>query len=149
MSYTAAQLVSFKAFIRNIMQINTTVLPDNSPYIEMSLEVAVEIVNPAIAQASTVLFDQALNNLSGDYLLNWAQDQTGQTFFADVRRSLNIGGFVGGVISASADVSTSETMVTPEFMKGLTMANLQNLKTPYGRQYMAIAQAYGPVWGLT
>ena len=34
-------------------------------------------------------------------------------------------------------------------MKDFTLANLQNLKTPYGRQYLAWAQAYGPLWGLS
>jgi hypothetical protein len=30
------------------------------------------------------------------------------------------------------------------------MGNLQNLKTPYGRAYLAFAQDYGPsVWGIS
>lgn len=149
MNYTAAQLVSFKWFIRNIMRIDDAALPDDSIYIPYALSIAVEITNPAIAQASGLLYTQALNNLGGDNLINWAPDEDDSTFFTDVRKSLNIGGFVGGVISASNDETTGETLLTPDFLKGLTMANLQNIKTPYGRQYMAIAQAYGPVWGLT
>lgn len=149
MNYTAAQLVSFKWFIRNIMMIDTTALPDDSIYIPYALSIAVELTNPAIAQASGLMYTQAINNLGGDNLINWAPDEDDSTFFTDARKSLNIGGFVGGVISASNDETTGETRVTPEFLKGLTMANLQNIKTPYGRQYLAIAQAYGPVWGLT
>jgi hypothetical protein len=35
-------------------------------------------------------------------------------------------------------------------MQRLTLAQLQNLKTPYGREYLALAQSYGPnVWGLS
>ena len=37
-----------------------------------------------------------------------------------------------------------------ESMKGLTLANLQNLKTPWGRMYLSIAQLAGPtIWGLS
>jgi hypothetical protein len=40
-------------------------------------------------------------------------------------------------------------MATPDFVKTLTLANLQQLKTPWGRQYLAYAQSAGPLWGLS
>ena len=72
-----------------------------------------------------------------------------ETYFATLRRQFNIGGFRAGVISASNDESTGESILNPEFMKTLTLGNLQNLKTPWGRQYLAFAQDLGSVWGIS
>lgn len=72
-----------------------------------------------------------------------------ETYFATLRRQFNLAGFVPGVISASNDESTGQSILNPEFMKGLTLGNLQNLKTPYGRQYLAFAQDYGQIWGVS
>jgi hypothetical protein len=70
-------------------------------------------------------------------------------FFANLRQRFNCSGFVPGVISASNDETTGQSILNPDFMKTLTLGNLQNLKTPYGRQYLALAQDYGQVWGLS
>lgn len=72
-----------------------------------------------------------------------------ETYFATLRRQFNLTGFVPGVISASNDESTGQSILNPEFMKGLTLGNLQNLKTPFGRQYLAFAQDYGQIWGVS
>jgi hypothetical protein len=142
-------LAGFIAFIRSNMGINTTVLPDNSIYIEEAYNVAVELVNEQINKCSNTLYTRAVYNLAADNLLNYAQDQSGQTFFSDVRTGYGINSFVAGVIQSSADESTSESMLVPDFFKHLTLSNLQNLKTPYGRAYLQIAQSMGPNWGLT
>lgn len=72
-----------------------------------------------------------------------------EIYFSSARVKFNLTGFVAGVISSSSDVSTSESILNPDFMTGLTMGNLQNLKTPYGRAYLAIAQDYGTLWGVS
>ncbi len=72
-----------------------------------------------------------------------------EIFFLGLRKNWNISGFVAGVVTSSSDESTSETLLNPEFMKGLTLGNLQNLKTPYGRQYLSFAMDYGTLWGLS
>lgn len=147
-------LAGFVSFIRNVMGINTTVLPDNSAVIAIAYNVAVALANPAFQcipsdPATPSIYALMVYNLAGDNLVNYAQDQPGQSFFADLRKSLNLAGFVGGVIQSSADKSTSEAMVVPDAAKQFTMANLQQLKTPWGRQYMAFAQSYGYVVGLS
>ena len=58
-------------------------------------------------------------------------------------------GIRAGVISASNDESTGESVLNPEFMKTLTLGNLQNLKTPWGRQYLAFAMDFGETWGIS
>jgi hypothetical protein len=73
---------------------------------------------------------------------------TGQ-YFANVRRQFKMSAFVPGVIASSSDLSTSASMDNPAFMQGLTLFDLQLLKTPFGRAYAAIAMRYGTIWGLT
>ena len=142
-------LADFLTFIRVEMGISTTYLPDDSPAITMAYNVAIEIVNPIINVLSPTMYTLAVYNLAGDNVINFAQDQTGQTFFADLRKSWNLIGFVGGIIQYTADESTSQSMAVPDSAKMFTLANLQQLKTPYGRQYLQIAQSYGYNWGLS
>lgn len=148
-------LAGFIAFIRGVMGITVQQLPDNSPAIPVAYNVATAIVNrafQAIAGADPAqpsIYALMVYNLAGDNLVNYAPDQDGQTFFADLRKSLNIAGFVGGIIQSSGDEGTSEAMVVPEAFKLFTMANLQQLKTPWGRQYLSFAQSYGYLVGLS
>lgn len=165
MSTSDPTLAGFTAFIRNVMDIETNDLPDDQPVIGMALAVALGIVNPAlrlacvpqhdaagvqlISQPETI-FTLAVYNLAGDNLVNYAQDQPGRTFFKKMRKTLNIYGFVSGVISAASDEGTSQQMVVQDAAKNFTLANMQQLKTPWGRQYLAFAQSYGPTtWGLS
>lgn len=136
-------------FIRSIMGITSAQLPDNDPSVSLSLQMAVEIINPDLQAISVFIADQATYNLAADYLINIAQDQPGQKFFSDLRLRWNIFGFVPGVVSGSNDESTGQTLMNPEFMKNFSLANLQNLKSPYGRQYLAYAQSYGTMWGIS
>jgi hypothetical protein len=154
-------LAGFLTFVRDVMGITTAQLPDGSPWTTLSYCLAKELVNEAILLASPLFYQQAVYNLAGSNLLNFAQDPTPVVpypansdsrvgFFAYTRKQYNMLGFVSGVIQAAADESTSESMVVPEQFKDFTVANLQQLKDPYGRVYIGIAQAYGPsLWGLT
>lgn len=150
------------------MGISTTYLPDNSAVIPMALSVALAIVNPDLnlvgytpGVAGTVpvsIYTLAVYNLGGDNIINFAQDvgapppdyKDDMPFFAYMRAKFMTNAFVSGVISASNDESTGNSMVVQEAAKNFTLSNLQNLKTPWGRQYLAFAQAYGPtIVGLT
>lgn len=152
-------LAGFFDFIRNVMGITTEYLPDDSPYPPFALAVAMGLVNRQLAAVCIPSADAAgvaLNtggitvyvlcvyNLAGDNLVNYAQDQNGETFFKDMRKQFNLLGFVSGVIQSSSDESTSQSLVVMEAAKAFTLANLQQLKTPWGRQYLALAQSYGP-----
>lgn len=147
-----ATLAGFTAFLRNIVGITTLNLPDCSPVIPFAYEISIATVNLAIRQASCIIYDTAVYNLATDTLINYAPDQVGQSppkFFEDLRESYSINAFVAGVISSTSDQATGETMLVPDFFKGLTFSDLAELKTPYGRAYLAIAQKYGTLWGLT
>jgi len=143
------------------MGITTAHLPDNSPWIPLCFCLAKDLVFIEILAASPLFYQQAVYNLAASNLLNFAQDPVptvvyppgdpaGLGFFAYTRKTYNMLGFVSGVIQAAADESTSESMVVPDAFKDFTVANLQQLKDPYGRFYLGVAQSYGPaVWGLT
>jgi len=142
-------LAGFLLFLRNIVAIPVEALPDNSPSIEMSYCVALELTLIQLKFASPQLYTLAVYNLGASNIINWAVDQPGQTYFADMRAKYDIRDFVGGVISSASDVSTSESMEMPDFIKGLTIGNLQQLKDPFGRQWMAFMQDYGTIWGIS
>jgi hypothetical protein len=158
-------LAGFINFIYNVMSVPTTALSNTSPVIAMAFNVALQIVNPALAQMGLCaapgvqidttlpsIYALAVYNLAADNLVNYAQDTNSSTptnYWANLRASFDTLGFVSGVISSTSDEGTSESMVVMDAAALFTMANLQQLKTPWGRQYMAFAQDFGYLWGLS
>lgn len=166
MSYPSPTLAGFQDFITNQMQISDAVLPSDSYVIPMAFSVALALVNPALcsvgycgAIAGSVavsIYTLAVYNLGGDNIINFAQDvpdapvyMDNLSYFAYMRKQFNTYGFVSGVISASHDETTGQSLVVQKAAENFTLANLQNLKTPWGRQYLAFAQSYGSLVGLT
>lgn len=73
-----------------------------------------------------------------------------EQYFANARRIFKINSFVPGIVATTSDLTTSVGLDNPDFFKTLTLEQLQLLKTPWGRNYLNIAQKYGPtIWGLT
>lgn len=142
-------LAGFVTFIRDVMGITTTDLPDASPVIAVAYTLSVETVLLELLQVSPPMYEIAVYNFGGDFILNWAPDAPPSTYFTDVRKEMDLNSFVAGVIASTADEGTSESMLVPDFFKNLGFAELQLLKTPYGRAYMAIVQKFGPVWGIS
>jgi hypothetical protein len=149
-------VAGYLLFIRNWMKITTEQLPDDSLYIPASLNFAKMVVNrkmqvvPSPDPAYPNLYTIAVYNLAGDRLVNFATDQEGETVFADLRSKCNLSGFVSGVISASSDETTSQSLVVAKAMETLTFFDLQTMKTPWGRAYMGFAQQMGPTdWGMS
>lgn len=213
----------YTAFLRSL-GFDATVLPDASPYIPDSLQVAIDITNEVLQCVAPNEAVRAIYNLGADTLLNYVPDQTpplaslawaggvvtattaaplpsnllvGSTFvtivagttpvgysgtvsatvtagnaftyalasdpgaetvpgtysanfFASLRARWNVNAITTGLVSASNDESTGMSVLNPEQMKEFTLANLQQMKTPYGRAYLAFAQSYGQtLWGLT
>ena len=138
----------FLAWVRAQMQIPLTALPDDDPAIGWAFDVALATVNPGLICIPPI-YTLAVYNLGGDNLINWANDQPGSRYFADARQAFKIGDFVAGVVASASDSSTSTGVFNIEAAKQFTLGNLQNLKTPWGRQYLAWAQSYGPLWGIS
>lgn len=142
-------LAGFQEFVTDTMQIPASALPVGSVWVTQAFEVANEIVLRALRCISPALYQWAVYNLAASLLIQFCPDQAGQTFFADYRKQHGIGVFTPGVITSSSDSTTSQSWLNPDFMKNLTLSDLQNLKNPYGMAYLEIAQAYGSIWGLT
>lgn len=141
------------------MGIDPSILPDNAPVIPMALSVALAVVNPNLCAAGYApgvtgtnpvsIYTLAVYNLAGDNLVNYAPDTSNlpspnNTYFAKLRKDLNISAWVSGVVASSYDEGSGQTLVVQEAAKNFTISNLQNLKTPWGRTYLGFAQAYGP-----
>ncbi len=143
------------------MGITTDQLPDDAPVIGYAFNIALAIVSLELnlIDCSGVIYSDAVYNFGGDRILNFAQDAPDappvqgssppMAFFAFTRKQYGLNSFVAGVIEAAADESTSETIAVPDSLKNITLMDLQNLKTPYGRTYLAFAQMLGTLWGLT
>jgi len=147
---TEPNRADYLVFLRSIAGISANVLPDASEYVDHTLTVAQGIVNTALEDVDAAIYTLAVYNLAADRLINYAQDQDGQSFFKNLRAQFNIGSPSVGVVASTSDQGTSTSLLNPEALKGLTLADLQTLKTPFGRQYMAFAQTYGPtIWGVS
>ena len=144
-----ANRAGFLSFLRTSVGLTSAQLPDNSTDIDSALALSLEIVYSGIQQVSQLMYDQAVYNLGMSNLIEFANDQAGQTYFATARKTYNISGFVPGVISSTSDEGTSEGLLNPEVMKNLALSDLQYLKNPWGRQYLAIAQRVGSGWGMS
>jgi len=127
--------------------VNTTA---NEQVIATTLTLATDSVNDYISMASPDWYVLAVYNFAADRLVNYAPDQTGQTYFTNLRSTLNLNTLSVGVVASTSDNGTSVTMLNPDQLKGLMLSDLQALKTPWGRQYVQIAQKFGTtLWGLT
>lgn len=147
--WCAPNLTDYTTFLYTVVEIPPMQLPATSPVIPMSLSIACETVNCTLMVVPT-LYTLAVYNLAADRLINYAPNQDTQTYFTDLRCKFRLNEVSVGVPSATADQGTSAGILNPEFMKTMTLLDLQTLKTPYGREYMSIALSYGPnVWGLS
>jgi len=144
-----ADRAGFLAFIRSSMGITAAVLPDASSDIDNALNLALSIVYQPVQRFSPSIYDIMAYHLAGHNLVEMATDQQNITFFAELRKQFNINGFVPGVITSASDNGTSTGTQAPEFMLTLTMADLQYIKTPWGRSYMTYAQRAGVIWGVS
>lgn len=152
-------LAGFLVFLRQSAGFPATALPDNSPTIPIAYAVAHEIVNYQMRQVSKLIYTMSVYNLGASNVVNYAQDVPGAPtlpvgderlpFFAAMRANLNLNSFVSGVISNSFDNSTGAGFVVPDQLKSLSLADLQYLKDPWGRQYLAFAQRAGTLWGVS
>ena len=152
---SSPSLTGYLTFIRDVMGISTAALPDANTAIAMTYNLSVNLVNPALQSVPNAdstqpsVYAVAVYNLGGDFLVNFAQDTAPSMYFTTLRTQLGLNSFTAGVINSSSDEGTSQSMSTPKAFDELTISDLQRLKTPWGRTYLGIAQAYGSLWGLT
>lgn len=143
------QFAEFALWVRNYMKIPTSALPDDSPYLEWAFLSAKEWIPHCYFQCMPMLYREAVFNMGGSLIIQYANDIPGNTYFEDLRKKFGVGGMTSGVMSSAADQGTSGSMEISDAMKNLSLADLQAMQDPYGRRAIAILQELGPVWGLT
>lgn len=149
-SWPAPSLVDYQTFLFTVVGIPSEALPSDSMWVGWTYNAALITVNKALLIAGT--YTPAVYNLAASLLINYAPDQDGQEYFVGLRGNadggFNLNAFQPGVVAAASDEGTSTSLLVPDAFKNLTLSDLQRLKDPYGRQYLAYAQDYGPtVWG--
>ena len=147
---TKPNTVDYLTFIRNGLGIGPAFLPDDSFWIQGTFSMAIATVNDALNRVDGTIYTLAVYNFAADRLLNFALDEPGQSYFRDMRSTLGLNSFSAGLVNASADQGTSQSLEIIEAAKHMTITDLQLMKTPYGRVYLDFAQSYGStIWGLT
>lgn len=130
--------MTFLEFIRT-QGISDTDLPDDSPDIVFAYDLSNATVLKQIPAPHREL---AVNNLGFDILINYST----AVCFEPYRKKYKIDDFVAGVVNSTSDEGTSVSVTNPNWAQSLSLAHLQNLKTPYGRRYLGIVQQFGIVW---
>lgn len=140
-------LVGYNAYIRDVVKIPEAALPIDDPVIEWSYNYAINATLELIGTIPCVpdewLYSSAVYNFATHMLMVWAQDQPNNDFFAKIQRQYNLHSLVAGAVEAAKDESTSTQLKLPKFFDGLTFMQLDLMKTPWGRQYLEIAQSVG------
>src|ERR1700758_3123178 len=84
--------------------VTPTYLPVTSFWLTTTLKVACSIVNRSLRITDPTIYTLAVYNLGMDRLVNWAQDQPGQTYFQTLRKDFKlVYAFAPGVVSSTSD----------------------------------------------
>lgn len=150
MSYLGAPTeAGYLLFLRNIAGIPTSALPDASPSIPLSYNIALDITSKWLECISGDIYTLCVYNLATDRLINFAADTPPSTFFADARKSYTLNVFVPGVVQDSHDETTGQSLLVPDFYKALTLLDQSIMQTPFGRTYLGYEQQLGSLWGVS
>ena len=155
-------LAGFVQWVRGVMGISATWLPDGSDVFGYAYDMAYATVNTAFLQVPGPIYQQMVYNLGGHFLVLWAQDDTTSRnypyqvidnvpygYFQWLRKENNMLGPTTGTVQAASDQSTSSSFVVPKQAQNLTLQQLGLMSTPWGRFYLGYAQSYGNLWGLS
>lgn len=135
----------FTAFLNNTLP----TIPDGGVVLpsmdvrDTALCEALETVNDYICMVAPRQYVEAVYNLAADRAVYLANDAPNQTYFKDLRESFRTSSPSLGVVSSASNQATSMGQINPKTLQELTLAELQYLKSPYGRRYIQIAQTYG------
>lgn len=163
-------ITDFWWWLQTNVSIPEAALPATSPYPQYALWQALELVlcdrgvpfrngmNFEYSEPTPrnlwggISYTLAVYNCATHLLMGIAPDQPGQNFFTAARAGSGFSLVTPstGLVSAASDVTTNSTLTAPKWASGLTISQLGFMKTPWGREYLAFNQSYGPtVWGLT
>ena len=142
-------LEGYTAFCRNVVGITANVMPDDDPGFADTLLFAQQWIPETLRCLACYLYTAAVYNWGVSLIIQYQGDQAGQVFFRDARAGYGVNNLVPGVISSTADESTSTTLTVGRALSNLSLMDLQRAKDPYGRQALSILMDMGPLWGLS
>ena len=146
----APTLAGFLAFVAST-GVPPEALPADSLYPGWAYNIALQLVPAMAVCIGGDIYTVMVYNLAMANLVAFAQDVlpgTTPPYFATLRTALGLDAFVPGLVQSASDQGTANSLMIPDFFKNITLADLQYLKTPWGRAYLALAQSFGTVWGL-
>lgn len=147
----------FQWFVAHIMAVPSGSIPDSS-WLQVAYDEAVNLAYYGLqsvpSQSTTPsIYAFAVYNLGCALLLEFAPDDPNATppgtFWTNLRQSLGITNATYGMVNSAADQGTSESMYIPDVIKGMTLFDLQLMKSPWGRTFLMISGEWGTIWGLT
>jgi hypothetical protein len=156
----------FQAWVVGVAGVPATAIDDtNSFYLAWAWNTATAIVLRYFLCVPGPIYLQMVYNLGMDRLANWCMDiqppvayvplpgqppnGAGLPYFAYLRNWYGLNNFTPGLIDGAYDQGTGQTMKLLDVLEGMTIAQLQYLKTPWGRTYLGYAQDWGTNWGIT
>lgn len=143
----------FQAWVSAIMGVPDTAMPDVTT-LQVAYDQAINLAYIGLQgvpsqSTSMTVYAQAVYNLGGAMLLEFAMDNPNSTFWTDLRNKLGINSFSPGLINQAHDQGTGEGMYILKQLEGLSLWGLQLIKSPWGRAYLMFAGEWGPIWGIT
>ncbi len=144
----------FLQWVQTLMGVPVNQIPDDATlqaaYDEALNLAYINLVLIPSQPTSPSIYALAVYNLAGAILMEIAVDNPDSTFWEDLRSKFGINSFTPGLINSAHDQHTGEGMsIPPSLINGLTLLDLQLLKTPWGRRYLMFAGQWGTIWGLT
>lgn len=141
---TAPNLVDFTTYVTN-QGVPTAALPADSPYLQYALDWAVNrALQDPTGNVPAMAYVIACYNGGMHFLIRECPDQAGQTFFQNARTQYNMTAFVAGPVVSSSDSGTSQTLAGSEAIRNLPLSAMDLIKTPWGQQFLAYQQEWGP-----
>lgn len=137
-------------YLRDSVGIPESALPDNSTAIDQTLCAGLEYIRTGMGlEHAPIIFVRTAYNMATSLLLNYAEDEAGSKYFANMRKNLGLNDLSTGLMQSAADQGTAGTQQISQRMQNLSLADLQMLKDPYGRQVLSVLMQLGDLWGYT
>ena len=139
----------FLAFVRGVMGLSPTTVPDASPSLAIAYAFALSFANPFAQFVDPQTYAYLVYNLAADRLVRFALD-LGDGVLTQLRQTLRLDSPAPlGIVQGASDNGTSGSLMVPDALRNLTLSDLSYLQTPWGRLYLELAQQLGTIWGLT
>ncbi|MDR8054214.1 hypothetical protein [Burkholderia cenocepacia] len=135
-------------YLRNVVGVPVAALPDDSVYITLSYEIGLSLTPCGFNRASSSIYELMVYACATSFLLNNTPDQLNQSWFDQVRTKYGLLDSFNGIITSAGDQGTNAAAVVPDWVKRATLAELQWMKDPFGRQFLGFLQMAGSNWAL-